>query len=200
MPMTRKVVRLATVSVQGKRKVTFTKSVNAEADDGRWAEGNSTINTTGQLLMGYDSGTTKQTNTFVRFTNVTIPKGATILSAKLTMLSAYTTSAATVKVKINAVKAANPTAPATYSAAEDATRTTASVAWDGVAATTDGVWFDTPDFAAVVQELVNQATWASGNALLIYLEDNGSTATNYTLRKTYMYGGTGADKLTIEYK
>ena len=52
------------------------------------------------------------------------------------------------------------------------TRTTASVAWSETAL--GAVASDTPDIASVIQEVIDRALWASGNALSIITIHDGS--------------------------
>ena len=56
------------------------------------------------------------------------------------------------------------------------------VNWNTVAHWADVTWYSSPDFAAVIQEIIGLASWA-GAAVVIYVEDNNSSAVQYTMRK-----------------
>ncbi len=182
---------------------TLNLQVGASGDDFRWNEGNSYFTATDTAIdVGYQDGTTTRKNAGFRFTNVTAPKNASIVSAKLTLRSTSTpTSQTVVNLKIDAILATNPSAPTTYAGAEGATRTSAVVNWDNVGAWAASTNYDSPDITSVIQELVNQSGWASGNAMVIYLEDNGSSAVNGTTRQfqTYDNYAPNAPKLQIVY-
>jgi hypothetical protein len=82
------------------------------------------------------------------------------------------------------------------------TEKTATVTKDFNVATwsaTFGYGVETVDVTALVQEIVNQAGWASGNALAIVCHDNGSSNDNYIGHSTYDRATDRGAKLTIEY-
>lgn len=139
------------------------------------------------IYFGYYNLTYGSTNCFMRYTNVTIPQGATISAAYLTHKCYNSLSTTTVNGKISAVDEDNATAPTDYASAEAKTRTTASVNWNNVAAWTADANYQSPSIVTVIQEIVNRVGWASGNALIIYIEDNSSTESNNTIRSSYAY-------------
>jgi len=119
------------------------------------------------------------TNDSFRFTNVTIPPGAVITSAKIT----FTGSGAwgyshAIDYKFIGVDEDN-TGAQTTSPIDDArtrTHTTAEVDWHatvGYANRYDTV--DSPELKTIIQEIIDRANWASGNALGIYLFNHSST-------------------------
>lgn len=174
------------------------------SDDGYWAEGNSTLaNSSTSYYVGgsFDTTAFKIMNGYTRFTNVQIPTGSTITNAILRFTSNGNYSSNTVNAKISAVAADNPSAPTTYSGAEDATRTTASVNWDSIGAWTTDNTYDSPDISNVIQEIINRSGWAQGNAMLVYTEDNGSTATASNYRRGYSVDGdpAKAPQLIVQY-
>lgn len=143
-------------------------------------------------------------NISLRFTNVTIPQGAVINSAKITFVSLSTKSPSVV-VKIEGVDEDN-TALYTDSGgltdtgtARTRTKTTASVSWSGSISQTTDVALDTPDITAIVQEIVDRVGWASGNAMGFYLSENGSTSGAYLSLYEYNSSTTKCALLTIDY-
>ena len=149
----------------------------------------------------------------LRFLNVTIPKGATILTAHLHVTPNADRSETDVYSKIIGDKEANA---ATFSliadyqsrrgtacgGANNDLRTVDEVAWHWPASVTTDVEIESPDITTVIQELVNQAAWASGNAMALFLDDHdGVTAlwSGYTYR-SYNGSAAKAARLDVTYK
>ncbi len=126
---------------------------------------------------------------WLRFTDVTIPKGATITSAMLYVTITKWDSGA--RLKISADKAASPTAPTSLASLNGKARTAASAAWNSsaVAATYS------PDFKAVIQELVSSYDYSAGGAIQILLDDNGGSGE--AVGRTYEFGAPA--RLDIAY-
>ncbi len=154
--------------------VDFTYYVEAAGDDGFWREGASSFFNT-VVRFGYDTtSSANETNAFVRFDNVLLTQGQEIQQAFLTFVGGATTSNNTVNVVFSAIDEDDANAPTTFAGAEAVTRTTATVDWDAVPTFTANTDINTPDITTVIQEIVNRAGWSSGNAIVIYIEDNGS--------------------------
>lgn len=64
---------------------------------------------------------------------------------------------------------------------------------------TAGVNISTPDIASIIQEIVNRSGWASGNALVIFIDDNGTTINGGGDFSTYDENPAYAAELTIDY-
>lgn len=138
-------------------------TIAANADDG-FARAPSAFNAS-SVQVG-DSGAAQFDNgSFFRYLNVTIPNGATITSATLT-LRATNTPAAYPATTLSLDAADNATAPTSGAGWTSRVRTTANAAWTPTA-WAFGVFYTSPSFAAAVQEVVNRPGWASGNALLV---------------------------------
>ena len=131
----------------------------------------------------------------LRFTNITIPPGSTIVSA-------------TCRLEIPGAAADDPHLDihcedvddaVDFAATADVTsraRTPASTAWD---ATGLGIGpATTPDFAAALQQVIDRGSWASGNAVVILLV--GKTTPDATFRFESADDAGGVDPiLDIEY-
>lgn len=115
----------------------------------------------------------------VRFTTVLIPQGTTIKSAVLTLVASDTVSSITVNAIIKGEDANQANAFSTYANFMGRPRTSASVAWNNIAGWTAGVSYQTADLKTIIQEIVNRAGWLSGNALVLFIENNGSTQGSY---------------------
>ena len=101
------------------------------------------------------------------FTNVTVPQGATITSAYVEMCAADSSSEDT-DLTIFGHDADNA---AIFSSStddiSDRTTTSASITWANVPNWSMNNWYQTPDFASVVEEIVGRGGWSSGNAMVI---------------------------------
>lgn len=157
----------------------------------------STLDLTGtSFSFGY-YGATGAYHSYVRFPNVTVPKGATITSAKLTFVSYNDRSTANTNVKISANDVDDSVAPTTTTAFDGLVLTTAEVEWNNIEAWTAGNSYDSPDIKTVIQEIVDRAGWASGQAIGMVIKNNGSSE---SLRQARSYDyGSSYPVLTIEY-
>lgn len=143
----------------------------------------------------------------LRFTGVTIPQGATIDSATLTVYSNANMGGATANDKVRVhgedVDNASQIAGAADALARYANLTTANVDWyvwqaNGPLAGADQP-VESPDVKAVVQEIVNRASWASGNAMLFFIEDLG-THDNALAMRSFFNGASGTfPQLQVTY-
>jgi hypothetical protein len=143
------------------------KSVAAGADDGfsgSWGYFNG--------LSWYEAGNPGSPyNDWYRFTGVTIPRGAVILHAYLQTVQVSWGNGT--NLKISAEKAASPTAPVSTADHSGRVRTVAAVGWTSGYA--DSAYHNSPDLAAVIQELVNSYDYSASGAIQLLVDNNGST-------------------------
>jgi uncharacterized repeat protein (TIGR02543 family) len=130
-------------------------------------------------------------NAWFRFTGITIPPGAVIQEAHLEL--AQTQWSSGTRLIIRAEKAASPAAPTSTANHGARVRTTAGVAWTSGYA--DWAFHNSPNFAPVIQELVNSYSY-SGGAIQILVDNNGSTSAEHVGR-TYESGS--IPRLYIKY-
>ena len=149
-------------------------------------------------FIGNFSGTAYRN--FFRFLNVTIPQGATIISAILRFECGYDNGPNTVCSQRIRLEDSDNAAQIGSTLADLTGRTLTSgyVDWT-VPAWTNGVKYDTEDFTAVLQAVVNRAGWASGNALQVHLLDNGSSSNAYRYAQNYDSFASRAAELRISY-
>lgn len=129
----------------------------------------------------------------LRFASVPVPAGVSITDAHIEFVVDEATSGAT-SLTIHGQAADNP---GTYSlTAYDLTNrpnTSAAVAWPNVPAwNTIGQIQQTPNLAAIVQELVNRPGWSSGNAMAFVIQGTGT-------RTAEAFEGTTAPRLIIDF-
>jgi len=138
---------------------------------------------------------------YLRWLNITIPQGATITAAHISFYGRGSLSEGTV---CNAdIDGDDEDNCATYTTCPNLwarPRTTASVAWNGISSWASAAWYDSPDIASVIQEIINRGGWSSGNAIGIFVDGHRSDvdAKRYFRVQEYFTPGLGA-KLHIEY-
>lgn len=156
------------------------------ADDG--FEGSEGIST-GVVKAGKSAGATL--TAFFRFLNVTVPQGATIDSATLTLNITDDSSPDTTLYGVKVADAAAFADPGNLPS--NATRTTASADPDPAGTGTKVI-----TITSIVQELVDQALWSSGNAMAFVAEGNSGFFASWTA-EDYEDAGTAEATLDITY-
>jgi hypothetical protein len=132
-----------------------------------------------------------------RFTNVQIPKSATIISATFSGYVYGTFNQ--INATIYGDKEPNVlTFNATNGFPPSKTFTSSSVFWSNHAATYPA-FNNSPDISAIVQEIVNQSGWAPGNAMAI-LTYAPIPTTYYGTFYSYRQSSSVAAKLSITYQ
>lgn len=146
----------------------------------------------------------------LRFLDVTIPQGASIITAYITFI-ARGDAVTVVKSRFSGEDTDDA---ATFSdftnyknrrgidGGTDNT-TTAKVDWDSIPAWTADTSYDSPELKTIIQEIVNRSGWASGNDLVVFWDDHDDRSDNKNGcgRRAYSYNGstTYAPLLYIEY-
>jgi len=114
----------------------------------------------------------------IRFRDVVVPQGASIISAKVRFRAVGSLSGVTCNVRI---KGEDVDDAAIFSDMSNYTlraRTTAYVDWNSIGAWVGGNDYESPELKTVVQEIIDRAGWVSGNDLVLFFEDNSSTVGN----------------------
>lgn len=169
---------------------TFSGAVWASDDDARNINGDGTFSSTVSTNHLGKFWTTDYW-TGVRWTNVTIPQWATIVSATVEFYSAQVTAWTTAKTIWYAIAEDNATTFSNTTAhkPEWKNRSTASVTRDfTVSVWSANLWFttgETIDATTLLQETVNRWGWVSGNAFGMVGHDNWSADSNYVGYSTY---------------
>lgn len=185
---------------------TLNLQVGASSDDAFQAT-DDTVNIT-FIALTVDASTE---HVGLRFTNVTIPSGAMISDARLTVKIVDSTSDEP-KHRLRGQLAANPgTFTTTSNNIDSRARTTAQVDWNvaDLGATTDSLWeWGSPNgsptsganLSSIIQEIINQGGWASGNAVvLIYEQIAPDDAARDLAIRTYDNAPGDAASLSITY-
>lgn len=174
------------------------------ADNSGKAPTGSTLVSDGAILSPGSHGSNDEYSAACRFTGVTIPQGATITSASFSMRgnSTYNASPNVIKFHVSCQAADNAAALSTASGNLNSTtraRTTADTAWTQTSVT--GGSRSSVDITTAVQEVINRAGWASGNALVVLVDTHAdTTAGEWQDYDAYNTGGaTNGPKLDIDY-
>lgn len=201
------VVSISGTSTISNSATSLTLQVGATADNGFDVAGNGSLFTASPMYVGGKDVSGNLITAGLRFTNVTIPPGATINSAKLDFQEDWGGNYATyVKTRIYGEAADNAATYSVSSLPRSRTKTSSYVDWDsnGVVVA-QGQWYSTsstappPESAALVQEIVDRAGWASGNSLSMLVADDGSTNDWYWAVRSYSYSAAAAPKLYVTY-
>jgi hypothetical protein len=173
---------------------TVDRTIAAGGDDAE--EQTNSVNLTGSdIELGVDGSNVQTVG--LRFTNLTIPPGATISSAFIQFAADEVWS---VPTNLTFAGEANDNSAAFTSAALNVSgrpRTTATVAWAPVPWTVVnevGPNEKTPDLKTIVQQVVSRPGWVSGNAMAFVVTGTGTrTAVAFESNPTL------AAKLTVNY-
>ena len=180
---------------------TLNLQVNASGNDGSIDNIDLSPQLTANLLNVGDVNNSSST-AGLRFTNVTIPQGATISSATLTLYgySSYSTGST-----ISAIAACEDADnSAAFAASPDnfnttnRPRTTAKSSAVNIASVTAGSAY-TWNVATSVQEVINRTGWTSGNAISIFVDNNASSSSEWQEFEAYDHSTSLAAKLDIVY-
>jgi len=174
----------------------FSKQIGASIDDGSvndmpsWLPTNTTAVIGASASYSYDD--------WFRFTSVTIPAGATIVSAIVRFFSGPSQSATICNVNLYFENADSAPAPGTRTDLLGRPLTSA-VAWNNLPAWTLDSTYDTPDLSSILQDVIDRGGWSSGNALMLHVRNNSSTAGAYRAIITFdAYTGKSAE-LIVSY-
>lgn len=160
------------------------------ADDGIWLSGIDSSDAN-HLYIGDTGG--GGIGAYLRFTNITIPKNASIFTAVLKVYSGYNMSSA-LPISIWFVAADDPGQP---SSPTDLTGSKTSVAtWNPDAWTAD-TQYTSADIYAPLQEIVNRAGWASGQDMIVCLQSDD--ADWRTIRPYEYSSGTKKAELNVSW-
>ena len=161
----------ATPTVNPNTVQTFERRVEDNNDDAeeRVSNGNMDLGSS-DLELIYDG---HDQFVGIRFRDVQIPRGATIVNAYIEFRADESQSGATSLV-FQGQAANNPgTFNNTSYDISSRNRTTASMNWNNVPAWNSNGTYQTPNMATVIQEIVNRGGWSSGNSMVIIISGSG---------------------------
>jgi hypothetical protein len=185
------------VTVNNSGGAIFEKRVAAGSDDAEQNVSTGAVDlSSSDLELVQDAGANQAVG--IRFTGVTIPKGASIANAWVQFKADETGSSAT-SVNIQGQAADNPaTFTTSASNVTSRPRTVASVNWAPTPWTAvggAGAAQRTPNLASVIQQIVSRAGWVSGNSLVLII-----TGTGTRTAESFNGDAPGAALLHVEYQ
>lgn len=187
------------VTVNGASLTILNIRITTSSNDGEENSSGSVNLTSTDLDMITDSGG-QQSNKIIalRFTNLAIPRSATIVTAYVQFQSDELNSeTTTLTLQGEAVDHAAALS-ITKGALSSKPRTAATVTWSPVAWTTVGTTWAaqrTPNLAPIIQALVNRPGWASGNAITLLITGSGQRVAT-----AFDGASSSAPLLRIEYR
>jgi len=160
----------------GPSTVTISKRITAGNDDVEESQTGSMYMNSSDMELVNDGTTYGNQKIGLRFTGLTIPKGATIINAYIQFACDETGSTAT-SLTIKGENVDNSAAFTTASSnVSSRVQTSAFVTWAPSAWSTvgqAGTAQRTPEIKTIIQGIVNRTGWASGNALSIIITGTG---------------------------
>jgi hypothetical protein len=180
---------------------TFTAQIAQSTDDGEQLHSSNAMTLTNTVDV-LKQATGEAQYWAGRFQNVTVPSNATVSAASLSVFPTTGTNAMNGSIYGN--KTGNPsTLGTTSSYISNLAFTSNSVTWNTTL--TNGQFNASPDITAIINELIGQGSWASGNSMLFIIaaqspingcqieEYDGSTSNCAKLSITYTVpGGPGS--------
>src|SRR5690606_8253683 len=101
----------------------------------------------------------------LRFDSMILPPGSRILSARIDFYASDSDNAAISELTITGEASANPAPFVTGQYNISGRPDTSAVSWPNVPAWSSGNRYSTPDISTIVQQIVDGAGWARGNAM-----------------------------------
>lgn len=144
-----------------------------------------------EVILGNDGNSKKG---WFWFDETGIPQGAEILEAYLILTSSANANNVTVNLTVVAADEDNPDKPLNVGDADGRARTPVSVDWADVDPWTSSTEYQSPSIVPIIRHLVNRAGFEE-DAILIFVEDNGSTVNAH--RKVKSYNGTPAQAAVL---
>jgi hypothetical protein len=174
--------------------ITINKQVAASADD--WFKTASEFDATN--ITVYSGNSYESADGGYRFLGVTIPQYSTVISAYLSVKGYGTGGVGTPLTKLSAVDALSPAAPTSIAEHNALTLTTAKVDWDP-AIPASGIWINSPDITAIIQELVTSYDLSNSAVIIMQKDDSSAAPDNYLRVASWDTDPTFSAKLHIEY-
>lgn len=170
------------------------KSVSAGTDDAQEA---ATVMTTTATTIGASLDATTDW-VGMRFTGVSVPKGATITSAFVSVVPSATTEDEPL-VTIYAEDVDNSATFTTGALNITSRARTGSVAWSSAnLAATGASYHNSPDLSSPLQTVINRAGWATGNPISVLVQGGTTTTRDLTI-EAFENAGNNPPQLTINY-
>jgi hypothetical protein len=166
------------------------------------------------LYVGYVNNADYKEGVALRWASLAVPSGAIVSNCSLLVCANDSLGTSTVNSKITGDKeqnAAGLSDLANYQSRRGVLVggnnnnkiTAAQVAWNNIKPWKGDLWYSSPDISSIIQEIINQPDWQSGNSLALFWDDHEglSTSVNGKYRGIYAYDDVPAKaaRLHVEY-
>jgi type IV pilus assembly protein PilY1 len=143
----------------------------------------------------------KQQYVGLRFENVAIPQGATIVSANIEFTSSTSASISTdLEIKIENTAQALPFTEVAGNISERYENTTTEkVSWGSVTSWKEGVTYTTPDLSGLLQDIVNKSEWCEDRTNPAFIISTGGGANPLRYAKSYDDRPAFAPRLKVRF-
>lgn len=162
---------------EGCMATTYSYRVSANNDDGRGRTSGSDNDVRNDTQLSIGTHSNNSIYTGFRFTNLQIPKNATVLNAYLEVTATGNdTSNSNLLIRVEDENNANDICSSGYNCTRLRSRDywNTTVAWNNVPSFTNGMTYRTPDIKDLVQRIINRNGWNPGNAMLFALSGSGT--------------------------
>lgn len=146
----------------------------------------------GEFFAGKYNSSYYEYGAGARFTEVTIPAGATITSAILRLVARENDSGTICRTRIHGQASDNPNTFSTKVDFDGRSLTTSYVNWDSIPSWTLNSTYESPDISTIIQEIINRPGWVSGNSIVIFWDDFDNRSDDNGIRDAYTYSGSHA--------
>ncbi len=178
--------------------VALNLQVAAGNDDGTFDTSVGTCSLSGATTVGIVSFLSLEWHALLRFLSVAIPPGAVIDSAVIEIFALSSGSSSVTLRRVRGEATDNAPAFTGGDCYTGRTQTVASVPWTGI-------WLGStvqlsPDLAAIVQEIIDRPGWASGNAMVLFINnDDFGSGFKFDNIESFDVTPASAAKLAINY-
>ncbi|MDP4239040.1 MAG: T9SS type A sorting domain-containing protein [Bacteroidota bacterium] len=190
------------VTIPARLKPAFSTSTSYEtesASDGVENTSTKVVTLNGTTITSSFTSATSKVIAALRFSSVYIPKGATILNARIKFKSQSTIGDGADPIQIRAENIGNSAIlTSTAGSISSRTKTNSFANWLPTSSINGDYFSNSLDF--IVNEIVARTDWASGNAMTFIFEVNSTAAAGRSVTFTSYDGNTAnAPQLIIEY-
>ena len=145
----------------------------------------------GRSSLSYASG--------FRFTEVAIPRGAQILDVRLVMRYRNWLRGLPIELRIYGEDTGNAASFSNHTLRiPERSKTTSSVDWR-ISEPPSDTWFESPNIAPILQEVIDRGDWASGHSVAIFIFPTTNENSHYIDVFSYDSNANWSSKLKIVY-
>lgn len=192
--LTGQALTLPASSTTFQAQISITTRDGQETNDATWQE--SGQDSDGNYV-GFFAG---QEDMGMSWDNVTVPQGATIISAIIEVFMTYKEGTGDVPTRMQGFDVDDVAVFSSTDRPSQKPQTTALVDRTLLHSEfVDNTWLPLDDCKDIIQEIIDRSGWASGQALGVVLKDNGAVTGNDFQFQDYGRNTAQAAKITIEY-